>query len=133
MSASKIVREFFAAYDNRNKEAAELLLAEDFTFNSPIDDHVDRVTYFLRSWPNQGGQHDRKVWKMFEDGDEVVVIYEASRSDGSSFRNVEFFHVVNDRIRYAEVFAGRDTKPVPSALPDASPLPLLTPDVPLDL
>jgi ketosteroid isomerase-like protein len=109
MSASKIVREYFAAYDGRYRETAELLLAEDFTFSSPQDDHIDRAAYFLRCWPNDTGKCDRKVWKVFEDGSEVFVTYECTRADGSIFRNTEFFHVEDGRIRHVDVYFGRDT------------------------
>jgi len=121
MSAAKIVREYFAIYDERNREAAELVLAEDFTFSSPLDERIDRAEYFKRCWPDESGQHDRKIWKVFEDGDEVFITYECSRSDGSTFRNTEFFHVESDRIRHVEVFFGRDSRDAKSQLPLLKP------------
>lgn len=130
MSASKIAREYFAAYDSRNLDATQLLLAEDFTFSSPHDEHIDRVTYFLRIWP-RGPQHlERKIWKVFEDGNEVFVTFECSRADGTVYRNTEFFHVENGRIRHVEVFHGRDTQ-TKIAEPSTAELPLLHPDSPV--
>jgi len=45
---------------------------------------------------------------MIEDGDEVVVTYEAERSDGSRLRNTEVHTFEGDRIRRQEVYFGWD-------------------------
>ena len=57
MSDSQIadlVRKCFAAYDSADRDAMESLLAHQFTFTSPFDDHIDRDTYFERCWPGAG-------------------------------------------------------------------------------
>ena len=45
-NVSELVREFFSAYRSGNREFVENLLSDDFTFTSPLDDHIDKATYF---------------------------------------------------------------------------------------
>ena len=49
---TNVVRAYFGAYESENRELAETLLADDFTFTSPNDDGIDKATYFERCWPN---------------------------------------------------------------------------------
>ena len=51
---ASLARRCFETYQTRDREALEGLLADDFTFTSPYDDHIDRATYFVRCWPNAG-------------------------------------------------------------------------------
>ena len=48
MSASDLIRKYFAAYENKDRMAVESLLTNDFIFTSPYDHRVDRETYFKR-------------------------------------------------------------------------------------
>jgi ketosteroid isomerase-like protein len=50
-----IVRAVFAAYAAKDRAAIERLIAPDFHFTSPLDNRIDRATYFKRCWPNSGG------------------------------------------------------------------------------
>ena len=43
MSDTDIVRASFDTYIAQDRAAAERLLAEDFVFTSPQDDHIDRA------------------------------------------------------------------------------------------
>ena len=45
-----IIRAVFAAYLANDRSAIEHALADDFRFTSPYDDHIDKATYFERSW-----------------------------------------------------------------------------------
>ena len=51
-SVSQVIRKCYAAYQTGDRGAIEPLLSEDFTFTSPLDDHIDRAAYFSRCWPN---------------------------------------------------------------------------------
>lgn len=48
------VRALFNAYRAQDRETAERLLADNLTFTSPQDDHIDRATYFQRCFPTAG-------------------------------------------------------------------------------
>jgi hypothetical protein len=47
----ELIRKCYAAYVAQERGAIEPLIAEDLTFTSPLDDHIDRATYFERYWP----------------------------------------------------------------------------------
>ena len=47
-----IARVAYEAYVTKDRAAIEELIAEDFHFTSPLDNRLDRETYFHRCWPN---------------------------------------------------------------------------------
>jgi hypothetical protein len=48
----EIARASYEAYVAKDRAAIEALIAEDFHFTSPLDNRIDRTTYFARCWPN---------------------------------------------------------------------------------
>ena len=42
------VRAIFDAYLYQDRDAADRLLADDFVFTSPQDDHIDKADFFER-------------------------------------------------------------------------------------
>jgi hypothetical protein len=51
-------------------------LTNDFIFTSPYDHRVDRETYFKRCWPYSEKSPTYGIEKVFEKGNEVVVLYD---------------------------------------------------------
>jgi hypothetical protein len=102
----QVVRDCYAAYETGSRDAIEQILAEDLTFFSPADPGIDRETYFERCWPNAGMIDSFDFVRLAEVGDEVLVTYEATRADGSRFRNSEVFGFEGDRIARVEVYFG---------------------------
>ena len=47
-----IARASYRAYVDKDRAAIEALIAEDFHFTSPLDNRIDRATYFARCSPN---------------------------------------------------------------------------------
>jgi hypothetical protein len=47
-----IARAASEAYVTKDRAALENLIADDFHFTSPVDNRLDRETYFRRCWPN---------------------------------------------------------------------------------
>ena len=45
-AVSDLIRKCYAAYETNDRKAVENILSDDFTFSSPLDDHIDRATYF---------------------------------------------------------------------------------------
>ena len=99
-------RESYGAYESGDRSVIEDLLADDFTFFSPPDPGIDRTTYFERCWPNSELIEDFEFVRLFEHGDEVIVTYESTKTDGRRFRNTEVLTFTGDRIRRAEVYFG---------------------------
>ena len=104
----QLARDAYGAYESGDRRVIEELLAEDFTFYSPPDPGIDRATYFERCWPNAERIDAFDHKRLIEAGDEVVVTYEATRTDGSRFRNTEVLTFAGDKITRAEVYFGWD-------------------------
>ncbi|MFL5884137.1 MAG: nuclear transport factor 2 family protein [Thermoleophilaceae bacterium] len=101
------VRNSYRAYETGDRELIESVLSEDFTFYSPPDPGIDRVEYFERCWPNAARLESFEFKRLAEVGDdEVLVTYEATRVDGTHFRNTEVLTFDGDRICRAEVYFG---------------------------
>jgi hypothetical protein len=47
-----IARAAYEAYVSKDRAAIEKLIAPDFHFTSPLDNRINRGTYFARCWPN---------------------------------------------------------------------------------
>ena len=103
-----LARAVYAAYETGDRAAIEALVAGDFRFWSPVDAGIDRAAYFERCWPNHGRLAAFRFVRLVADGDEVVVTYEAERTDGSRFRNTEVLTFAGGRLRTAEVYFGWD-------------------------
>ena len=106
-----IVEAAFRHYRSQDREAALPLYADDFTFTSPQDDHIDKDEYFVRCWPNSDKLKDFKLEKLFEKGDEAFVRYQVTRvEDGVKFRNAEYLKCAGNRIVEIQVYFGAEEK-----------------------
>jgi ketosteroid isomerase-like protein len=103
---TQIVRECYAAYETGDRAALDRYLADDLRFFSPPDPGIDRRQYFERCWPNAGNTAGFEYVREIESGDEIVVTYEATRNDGSRFRNTEVFTFDGEQILQIEVYFG---------------------------
>ena len=103
---AELARRYYEVYQAADREALEALLADDFTFTSPWDDHIDRARYFSHCFPHAGEFRFRFPMKTFVDGDEVVVIYETEGKEGGTFHNAELLRFDGGRIRSIDVFFG---------------------------
>jgi ketosteroid isomerase-like protein len=101
-----MVRASYGAYESGDRQVLEGLLADDFRFWSPPDPGIDRATYWERCWPNHGNLRAFEFRRLSEVGDEVLVTYEAERTDGTRFRNTEVFGFDGDKISSVEVYFG---------------------------
>ena len=103
-----IARAAYGAYESGDRHAIEDLLTEDYTFYSPADVGIDRAMYFERCWPNAGRIGSFAFERLVEVGDEVLVTYECTRTDGTRFRNTELLTFRGDKICRTEVYFGWD-------------------------
>jgi ketosteroid isomerase-like protein len=102
----QLVRDCYRAYETGDRELVDGLLADDYTFFAPPDPGIDRARYFERCWPNAAAIAAFAYVRLAEVGDEVLVTYEATRTDGSRFRNTEIFGFTGDLISRTEVYFG---------------------------
>jgi ketosteroid isomerase-like protein len=103
---TNVVRAYFSAYESENRELAESLLADSFTFTSPNDDGIDKATYFERCWPNHDASRDQHIESIVVDGQQAFVTYQCATKGGKSFRNTEFLTFSGDRIASVNVYFG---------------------------
>ena len=108
---SDLIRRCYAAYESKDRNAIEKILSDDFTFSSPLDDHIDRAAYFKRCWPNSENIKSFQIDHLFEKGNEAFVRYEGTRYDGGKWRCTEFFRIEGNKIKEVEVYF--------AALPDS--------------
>jgi ketosteroid isomerase-like protein len=101
-----IARSAYEAYVAKDRAAIEKLIAPDFHFTSPLDNRIDRATYFARCWPHNETITGFDFINLVADGDRVFVTYEGRHTDGRSFRNTEIVSVRKNQIVDVEVYFG---------------------------
>jgi hypothetical protein len=102
------VRDCYRAYETGDRTLIERVISDGYTFFAPPDPGIDRDRYFERCWPGAGALERFAFVRLAEVDDEVLVTYEATRTDGSRFRNTEIFAFDGDQIARTEVYFGWD-------------------------
>jgi len=107
MSNAEVVRAMRTAFQRQDVQAAEQLLAEEFSFTSPQDDHLDKAAYLRICFPTSGRFNEQILMELLE-SDETTVLsrYEYELHDGKRYRNMEATSVVEGRITAVEVYFG---------------------------
>jgi len=100
-----VVRGTLQAYLEKDRDAIERLLAENFHFSSPLDNRIDRDAYFRLCWPNSRNMEDFEIVRLAADGDAVFMTYIAT-SSGRRFRNTEVHTVRDGQVIEIEVYFG---------------------------
>jgi len=100
------VRAVFEAYVKKDRARIEALIADDFHFTSPLDNRIDRATYFERCWPNSQATAGFDLVHIIEDEGRVFVTYEGWNPSGRRFRNSEIHEVRNGKVVEVEVYFG---------------------------
>ena len=106
----QVARDCYGAYVSGDRSVVEQSLSDDFTFYSPPDPGIDRATYFERCWPNSETIDAFDFKRLVESGDEVLVTYESTKTDGRRFRNTEVLTFDGDKICKVEVYFGWDVE-----------------------
>ncbi len=104
----RIVREMYGAYESGDRSILESHLSDDFRFYSPADVGIDLRRYFERCWPNADMIATIEFKRLIEAGNEVIVTYETTKTDGNRFQNTEILTFADDKICAAEVYFGWD-------------------------
>ena len=106
MSNVEVVVAAFEAYRSQDRATAEPLYAEDFTFTSPQDDHIDRGAFFDRCFPTAGRMAWQRTVELVEGEHGVVVLYEYELTSGERYRNAEYIRVRDGQLVATQVFFG---------------------------
>jgi hypothetical protein len=113
MTPLQIVKKALQAYVDKDRDAIESVIAEHYRFTSPLDNGLDRATYFSRCWPNSERMEDMKFVAGAESGDTAWVVYEATAAN-KRFRNAEMHKTRDGKVVATEVYFGWDL-PHPAA------------------
>ena len=101
-----IARAAYGAYVTKDRVALEKLIAKDFHFTSPLDNRLDRETYFRRCWPGNVRIEGFDFIHLISDDDRVFVTYVGRNTDGRRFRNTEILTIRDQQIVDVEVYFG---------------------------
>jgi ketosteroid isomerase-like protein len=101
-----IARAAYRAYVDKDRPAIERLIAAEFRFTSPLDNRIDRATYFARCWPNSATIAGFEFVHVVQEGERVFVTYEGRSTRGKLFRNTEIMTIRDGRIVEVEVYFG---------------------------
>jgi ketosteroid isomerase-like protein len=102
----KAVRNYYAAFMKNDWSIMQPVLADGFTFSSPIDDHISLAAFKERCWPNAKNTKKFDLVKLVMNGDEAFVIYNGYTASGKLFRNSDYFTFKNGKIVSYECFFG---------------------------
>ena len=101
-----IARGSYEAYVRKDRAAIEELIDAEFHFTSPLDNRIDRKTYFERCWPNNEHIVRFEFIHVLPHGEKVFVTYEGTNTSGHGFRNTEILTVRQEKIVEVEVYFG---------------------------
>jgi ketosteroid isomerase-like protein len=101
-----VAKKAYQAYVDKDRAVIESLVADDFHFTSPLDNRIDRGTYFARCWPNSEDITAFTFIHCVQDGDRVFVTYEGRGPGGKGFRNTEILTIRDGKLVEAEVYFG---------------------------
>jgi hypothetical protein len=100
-----VARAAYDAYVRKDRAAMEAIVADGYRFTSPIDNALDRTTYFARCWPNSEHMTAVDIIYAVADSERAFIVYEA-RAEGKQFRNCELHTVRNGKLVTTEVYFG---------------------------
>lgn len=83
---------------DKDRAAIEALLDADFNFTSPLDNRLDRETYFERCWPNCERICASTFKHLIAIGETVFVTHEGQAVGGKDFRNTEIMTIRHGKI-----------------------------------
>ncbi len=106
LSPQETVLEFMRAYREQDERLALSLTADDFTFTSPQDDHLDRDTWLERCFPTADHFDAPATTLQIVEVDGVVLHRYEYTVAGRTYRNVEATRVEDGLVHEVEVYFG---------------------------
>ncbi|HEY3785994.1 MAG TPA: nuclear transport factor 2 family protein [Steroidobacteraceae bacterium] len=109
----ELVRRYYRGWEAKDWHPVDLLLADDFTFTSPVDDHISKSAFKAGCWDTQVAFIQRfDLKQVIGTGDDAFVMYVCHTTNGKTFRNVEYLRFRGEQLRAVECyFGGQNTFP----------------------
>ncbi len=113
----EIIREWYAAWENKDLGTFNTLLADNFTFSSAAgDDHISKSTFKTQCWDTQINFIEHFDLERITTGaEDAFVKYLCHTKNGKSFRNVEYLRIKNGKLESIECYFGAQSS-FPSAV-----------------
>jgi ketosteroid isomerase-like protein len=111
------IRKYYAAWEKRDWQPIDTLLADNFTFTSANnDDHISKSTFKTRCWETQIDFIERfDLQQVIANGNDAFVMYVCHTKNGKTFRNVEYFRLRDHKVEAIECYFGSQSS-FPSAV-----------------
>ncbi|HEY1579050.1 MAG TPA: nuclear transport factor 2 family protein [Terracidiphilus sp.] len=113
----EVVRRWYAAWEKKDWDPVDSLLADNFTFTSAAgDDHISKSTFKARCWETQIdfiGHFDLE--RVTTGAEDAFVKYLCHTKDNKSFRNVEYLRIKNGKLESLDGYFGAQSS-FPSAM-----------------
>jgi hypothetical protein len=88
----KVVKAYYAGFENKDWNTTSGQMAEDFTFTSPVgDDHIPIAAFKEKCWPTSEFTKKVSFLKMAENGSELFLLVQINTTDNKIVRNVDIF------------------------------------------
>ncbi len=113
----KIIREWYTAWERKDLETFNRLLADNFTFTSAAgDDHISKSAFKTQCWDTQVGFIEHVDLERITGGvGDAFVKYLCHTKNGKSFRNVEYLRIRKGKLESIECYFGAQSN-FPSAV-----------------
>lgn len=105
-ATEKSIRDYYTAFEKKDWGLMEQILADGFTFSSPLDDHISVKAFQERCWPNAYKIKRVDLETIVVSGDDAFVISNGWTNDGKLFRNSDHFKFKYGKIIAYECFFG---------------------------
>jgi hypothetical protein len=101
------VRKYYAAWETKDWHPIDILLTDDFTFSSPLDDHISKSAFKAGCWDTQIAYIERfDLKQVIGMGNEAFVMYVCHTTNGKTFQNVEYVQLRDDKVKAVECYFG---------------------------
>ena len=101
------IRDYYAAWAQKDWPRLESLLDDGFTFSSPLDDHISKSDYKAGCWDTQIAFIDRfDLKQVVATENDGFVMYIGHTANGKTFHNVEYFQLRGGKVKAVECYFG---------------------------
>ena len=101
------IRKYYKAWQIKDWRPMDLLLADDFTFSSPVDEHISKSAFKKGCWDTQVALIERHdLTHVIGTGSEAFVMYVCHTTTAKTFRNVEYLRLKDQQVEAIECYFG---------------------------
>src|SRR5580700_390845 len=113
----RTIRNWYAAWEQKDWGPVDCLLADSFTFTSAAgDDHISKAAFKAQCWETQINFIKKfDLDRIATGAEDAFVKYLCHTTNGKSFQNVEYLRIKNGKLQSIECYFGAQSS-FPSAV-----------------